>query len=78
VLSLVTAYRSSGRSWQARHPPRYAAFLTPPSPSCGHSSGAAILAYIAETNADPKPFTWTKAADDILARFCQRTSNSSH
>src|SRR5215213_6452273 len=32
------AYRSSGRSWQARHPPRYAAFLRPPSPSFGHSS----------------------------------------
>jgi transposase len=42
---------------------------------------AAILAYIAETNADPKPFVWTKTADDILAsvaRFCQRTSNSGH
>ena len=41
----------------------------------------AILAYIAATNADPKPFTWTKTADDILAsvaRFCQRTSNSDH
>ncbi len=41
----------------------------------------AILAYIAETNADPKPFAWTKTADDILAsvaRFCQRTSNSGH
>ena len=37
----------------------------------------AILAYIAETNADPKPFTWTKTADDILAsvaKFCQRAS----
>jgi transposase len=42
---------------------------------------AAILAYVAETNADPKPFVWTKTADDILAsvaRFCQRTSNSAH
>jgi transposase len=41
----------------------------------------AILAYIAETNAAPKPFVWTKTADDILAsvtRFCQRTSNSAH
>ena len=41
----------------------------------------AILAFIAETNADPKPFTWTKTADDILAsvaRFCQRTSDSFH
>ncbi len=43
--------------------------------------GAAIEAYIAETNADPRPFVWTKSADDILAgvaRFCQRTSNSVH
>ena len=41
----------------------------------------AILAYVAETNADPKPFVWTKTADDILAsvaRFCKRTSNSGH
>jgi transposase len=41
----------------------------------------AILGYIAETNADPKPFAWTKSADDILAsvaRFCQQTSNSAH
>jgi len=41
----------------------------------------AILAYIAETNANPKPFVWTKTADDILAsvaRFYQRTSNSDH
>lgn len=36
---------------------------------------AAIEAYIDATNADPKPFRWTKAADDILAsqRFCLRT-----
>ena len=42
---------------------------------------AAIQAYIDRTNAEPKPFTWTKSADDILAsvgRFCQRTSNSDH
>ena len=38
MLLLVMAHRSSGRSGQARHPPRYAAFLTPPSPSFGHSS----------------------------------------
>jgi transposase len=41
----------------------------------------AILAYVAETNADPKPFVWTKTAEDILAsvvRFRQRTSNSVH
>ena len=36
----------------------------------------AIKAYIDATNADPKPFRWTKTADDILAsiqRFCLRT-----
>jgi transposase len=40
---------------------------------------AAIHAYIDQTNAAPKPFIWTKAADAILAnigRFCQGTSNS--
>ena len=37
---------------------------------------AAIAAYIDARNADPKPFGWTKTADDILAsieRFCHRT-----
>jgi transposase len=37
---------------------------------------AAIAAFIAARNADPKPFRWTKSADDILAsieRFCRRT-----
>jgi transposase len=36
----------------------------------------AINAYIKTRNADPKPFRWTKFADDILAsveRFCRRT-----
>jgi transposase len=36
----------------------------------------AIQAYIDATNNDPKPFRWTKTADDILAsinRFCLRT-----
>ena len=42
---------------------------------------AAILACIAETDAHPKPFVWTKTADDVLAgvaRFRQPTSNSRH
>ncbi len=37
---------------------------------------AAIEAYIEARNADPKPFRWTKSADNILAsieRFCRRT-----
>jgi transposase len=39
---------------------------------------AAITTYIDAHNADPKPFRWTKSAEDILAavqRFCQRTIN---
>ncbi len=37
---------------------------------------AAIGRYIAETNDEPKPFVWTKSADEIIAsvaRFCSRT-----
>ncbi len=46
-----------------------------------------IRAFIDARNADPKPFRWTKSADDILAaiqRFCvrntdiRRTSKSGH
>jgi transposase len=36
----------------------------------------AIDRYLATTNAEPKPFVWTKTADQILAKvgeFCQRT-----
>ncbi len=41
----------------------------------------AIRAYITHTNDQPKPFGWTKTADEILAsvaRFCHRTSDSGH
>lgn len=41
----------------------------------------AILRYIEIGNQDPKPFIWTKTADQILAsieRFCKRTSESGH
>lgn len=41
----------------------------------------AILNYIEHGNKDPKPFVWTKTADQILAniaRFCERTSASGH
>jgi len=41
----------------------------------------AIRRYMAVTNARPKPFIWTKTADEILesvARFCHRISNSGH
>lgn len=41
----------------------------------------AIKRYIAHTNDNPKPFVWTKTADDILEslkRYCQRISDSGH
>jgi len=41
----------------------------------------AIRAYLAVSNEHPKPFIWTKTADQIfesLARFCKRTSDSGH
>ena len=42
---------------------------------------AAIYRYLDVTNEDPKPFVWTKTADQILAsvaRFCQRTLDTGH
>jgi transposase len=41
----------------------------------------AIRHYLTVYNEDPKPFVWTKTADEILQTlktFCQRTSNSGH
>ena len=41
----------------------------------------AIRDYLALNNRDPKPFVWTKTAEQILEsikRFCMRTSNSGH
>jgi transposase len=41
-----------------------------------HELRLAIESYIAATNNDPKPFVWTKSADEILAsvaRFCAHT-----
>ena len=40
-----------------------------------------IRGYFDINNAEPKPFVWSKTADDTLAsieRFCLRTSNSPH
>jgi transposase len=42
---------------------------------------AAILAYVDLHNENPRPFAWTKTADQILAnvaRFCRRTLDSGH
>ena len=41
----------------------------------------ALRRYVENYNQDPKPFVWTKTADEILeavARFCKRTYNSGH
>jgi hypothetical protein len=40
-----------------------------------------IKQYLLITNDQPKPFVWTKTADEILAsvaRFCARTSETGH
>jgi transposase len=42
---------------------------------------ADIRAWIETWNQDPKPFVWTKTADEILsslARYCQRISGAGH
>lgn len=41
----------------------------------------AIMEYIENRNQDPKPFVWTKSADQILesvARYCKRINDSAH
>jgi transposase len=41
----------------------------------------AIRDYIDSKNRNPRPFIWTKTADDILAsieRFCRRISGAGH
>jgi hypothetical protein len=41
----------------------------------------AIKRYIDVNNENPKPLTWTKTADEILAsiaKFCKRTSGAGH
>lgn len=42
---------------------------------------SAIRNFLAHHNSDPKPFVWTKSADDILdsiARYCRRINDSGH
>jgi transposase len=42
---------------------------------------AAIRDYLDHHNAQPKPFVWTKSADDILnalAKYCERITDSGH
>lgn len=70
----------AGASW-INHVERFFALLTERQIRRGVHRGvgalkAAIAAFIARHNADPRPFKWTKSADDILAsieRLCTRT-----
>ena len=42
---------------------------------------ATIREYLAISNQEPKPFLWTKTADEILravASYCERTSETAH
>lgn len=42
---------------------------------------ADVRAWMNERNTDPKPFVWTKDADEILetlAAYCQRIGDSGH
>lgn len=42
---------------------------------------ADIRAWIADWNSNPRPFIWTKTAEEILeslARFCRRISGAAH
>jgi transposase len=42
---------------------------------------ADVRSWIAAWNADPKPFVWTKTADEILdnlAAYCGRINDSAH
>ena len=46
-----------------------------------HALEADIRAWIETWNQDPRPYIWTKTADEILdsiAAFCQRTSGAGH
>jgi transposase len=46
-----------------------------------HALEADIRSWIADWNSDPRPFIWTKTAEEILdslARFCRRISGAGH
>jgi transposase len=45
------------------------------------NSFRSIRDYLDHHNKQPKPFLWTKSADDILnvlAKYCERTKDSGH
>jgi hypothetical protein len=65
-----------------RHYGRLAGFHESPSKDrCSLRKSAAIKSYLNAHNADPKPFVWTKTADEVPAKvagFCERISTSRH
>ena len=47
----------------------------------GDTSIVAFRKWINEWNKDPRPFVWTKTADEIpetLAAYCERINDSGH
>ena len=50
-------------------------------PRLGPRDAASIRAWLTDWNERPKPFVWTKTADEILdkvAAYCHRISDSGH
>jgi hypothetical protein len=58
--------------------------LPTPPPRCPHkrcSTGKDVRAWIKNWNEDPKPFVWTKTADEILnslRKYIARISGAGH
>jgi hypothetical protein len=53
--------------------------VNPVTPVIPAQAGGYILAFIERHNEKPKPYIWTKSADEILAsvkRFCQKTEQT--
>ena len=69
----ILAYARGMTYWHRRH--RYCGV-------CGATTKVTRGGHVRMcTNEQPKPFVWTKTADEILAsvaRFCRRTSDSGH
>jgi len=62
--------------WHLHYTPTSASWINQVERFFALLTDRAITAYIDATNAAPKPFRWTKTADDILAsiqRFCLRS-----
>ena len=84
VLSLVVV--AAGLAGPAGAGPNDPTVLFGARPEPGTQQGttaleADIRAWIETWNQDPRPFVWTKTAEEILgslARYCQRISGAGH